>query len=379
MTKPILTLIAVLLALTLGLVAGVVIGRESVAVSDRGAIDGVEPASNVAPVTVEAEEGPDGGETQPLLPEARPAPQPLPATLQSNKIEGLAFDGAAHLARLPWELDELVKRAEGGDGDALAAVVDWLKFCSYARGIEAAPASSSLLHRGDVAFADVRGWIVGVSRECQAWGQRHALLRDASSAALDTRASIAEMRSRGERPPPEVVSLATQTGQVQARAVASGHAGARADTNHEALRTRCDLNDPDFAELPARDRTERFERCRDEERLRVAELQLGTRDPIAIAAFPDSVGIGGGVFFPDTPVERRVLWTLTACAFGLDCGPSGRVLRWACIRGVCGYASYHAYAADQLVSPAAMRRIERLVPELVRLIRAGDWAAILAG
>jgi hypothetical protein len=373
MTKPLLTVIAVLLALALGLVAGVVIGRESVAVSDRGAIDGVEPASNVAPVTVEEEEGPDGGETQPLLPEARPAPQPLPATLQSNKIEGLAFDGAAHLARLPWELDELVKRAEGGDARALGEVADWLAFCSHARAENARGLAGNPAGVGDHALVDVRNWVDGLMRECAAWKQRHAIFVEASTMAREARRVNRERRSRGERIPLEEQATESEINQFASLAAEAGDPAARARARDPSLQPKC---------LPGLDFRAHM-LCWEEEQVRIAGEFLGTGDPHAVEAFhviSGSFAIANGrSFFPRDAREREVLWTLTACALGLDCSPSGRPLRWACLRRVCGYMDYRSYAADQLVAPAAMRRIEMLVPRLVGLIRARDWLSIVRG
>jgi hypothetical protein len=376
MSKPILTLIVVLLALALGLAAGFVIGRDSVLGSGGGSSAGVEAEAQTSlPVTVEAAEGPAGVEAQSLLPEARPEPHLMPAA-DSAKIEGLAFDGAAHLARLPWELDELARRAEGSDSGALVEIADWLKFCAQARGMSARPGHSELTQRGDVALVDVRSWVDGLAQECRAWVQRHALLLDAESAAAAARSTMAEGVRSGEKPSPEGVRLASDAGQILARAATADDAGARAVMRDPELKIRCNWNAPEFAGLPDRERLDAFRRCGEEERLRVLGRQLATRDPVAIAGLPEISGLGRTAFIPEDSREGTVLWTLAACAFGLDCGPSGPVLRWACIRGVCGYSSYRAYAADQLLSPAAMRRVEGLVPQLVALIRTGDWAAI---
>lgn len=126
-----------------------------------------------------------------------------------------------------------------------------------------------------------------------------------------------------------------------------------------------------------------MQRCIDDQRLRIMERLLADRDPRAIEAAPDLLGFQGlqpmRALLPLNLTERKVLWTLAACAFGLDCGPTGPALRLACARGSCGFPSYRAYAGDVLLPPAAMRRVDRLVPELVRLIQAGNWAAILNG
>lgn len=383
MTKPLLTVIAVVLALALGLVAGVVIGRESVAVSDSGAIEGVEPASNAAPVTVETEEGSAGGETQSLLPEARPAPQPLPATVQGSKIEGLAFDGAAHLAQLPWQLDTLAQRAEAGNAAALVEVADWLIFCEEAQRVESLGPASPFARFGDVALSDVRSWLVGVAQECKRWRQRHVLLRDAERAAAAARVALREHREGGQPASYEYVQAGSDAGQLLRRAADAGNAGALAAVRDPEVSLQCDPKSPEFEPLDPRDRGIAVQRCIDDQRLRIMERLLADRDPRAIEAAPDLLGFQGlqpmRALLPLNLTERKVLWTLAACAFGLDCGPTGPALRLACARGSCGFPSYRAYAGDVLLPPAAMRRVDRLVPELVRLIQAGNWAAILNG
>ena len=76
--------------------------------------------------------------------------------------------------------------------------------------------------------------------------------------------------------------------------------------------------------------------------------------------------------------DLHARWILVGCQFGLDCGPTGRALRWACAsEGACGYAHYHDYAADRLLPPATMRQIDRQLPRLVSLILAGDVDAVL--
>ena len=82
-------------------------------------------------------------------------------------------------------------------------------------------------------------------------------------------------------------------------------------------------------------------------------------------------------YFP-MGAAREVLWMMAACELGWDCGPNGPALRWACAYGTCGYRHYAQYAADQLLTPAEMRRVSALLPSLLAILQRGDMVALLA-
>jgi hypothetical protein len=111
---------------------------------------------------------------------------------------------------------------------------------------------------------------------------------------------------------------------------------------------------------------------------------LRSGDPRLIEALPKIMAshgyklLNGSEFMRESfPGEREARWTLAACAIGLDCGPTGRALLWACFDGVCGYANYRDYVADRRLPPASMRVIEGQLPRLLALIEAGDADSIL--
>jgi hypothetical protein len=125
---------------------------------------------------------------------------------------------------------------------------------------------------------------------------------------------------------------------------------------------------------------EQIRDCRADQIDSTLHALLGTGDPRSIEAMTvvaSNMFFPGSPYFPQDAREREALWTLTACAFGLDCGPTNRQLRWACLRGVCGYRDYSSYVADRLLPPAQLRSIQQRVPELVALIRSRNFRALV--
>lgn len=347
--------------------------ERSVANAERSQIELVDPdAQPAARPAVAARDAP-----------TKPNPSATAAVAAGVSPTRLALDVDAYFAALPARLDGIAEHARNGDGHALVELAEWLDYCSMAAQTGEA-GRRGRAPRGDLGDADVVAYFQKTTVFCEQWLQRHpwlVALRDA--VAMDrlreaaTAGANAADRARRRSPINAAEAL-------RRRAADAGDPVAQQAGHDPRLREACGEANSSGAESQA----QRFAvyRCLHAQlRTRLAAL-LAQRDPQVLEAMPkivfayDAFLVNGSPYFnvqtaSDNATE--VLWILTACQFGLNCGPSGRALRWACALGACGYAHYHDYASDQLLAPGSMRYVDALVPQLTALIWAGNVDAIL--
>lgn len=287
----------------------------------------------------------------------------------------LGFDPEVFLAELPQRLDALAQRALNGEPRALAELADWIDYCSMAqrvangtRIVDAALASA-LSDPALVAF------FRHTTTSCTGWLSHYPWLlkeRDEANAAL-------ERYRRGPRENwTEPLSLAARLRQ---RANDAGDLLARTHNSAGSeVATTCSARTPGTSP----EEQLRFNQCAYEAARTQLQAILTNRDPQALAVVPNVVAsyspqlLSGSEFLRSYGgPEAEVRWTLAACQFGLDCGPTNRAVRMACTMGLCGYTHYRVYAADQLLVPSSMRRVDSQVSQLVGLILAANVDAIL--
>jgi hypothetical protein len=64
-----------------------------------------------------------------------------------------------------------------------------------------------------------------------------------------------------------------------------------------------------------------------------------------------------------------VAWGIAACRIGAACGPGSMAMDSICINsGQCSYASYETFLREELVPPAQVERLDRMVAEVMSLI-----------
>lgn len=307
---------------------------------------------------------------QPLQAAAMPAPA-LPD--RATSTSPLAFDGVAFLADFPRRLDALAARAQLGDAQAQNELADWLYYCELA----ASAADRRTVRPGEEgALSDpgIRAYFAEVGSGCKAWISRQGWLQPELAQIRDAHRRRAEMLAAGLKPGPgprEALSLSQSMLQQAARsgdALAQARSGERRGT--DACGDASTMADSGDRRAQAR--------CADQRLRLVLRDILIRRDPQTIEFVPQIVisygtsSLNGSEFFQDF-----TLWVFAACHYGLNCGPTGRVLREACTRGLCGYRSFREYAADQLLSPTALRMIDSHLPRLLVLIDAADVDGIL--
>lgn len=335
-----------------------------------------------APAPARADTGEPVPAAELSVPLERPSPpRPLPGPATPAPANGeraasaspLAFDGVAFLSEFPRRLDALAARAQLGDAQAQNELADWLYYCELA----ASAADRRTVRPGEEgALSDpgIVAYFAEVGSSCKAWISRQGWLQPELAQIRDAHLRRAEMLAAGLKPGPgprEALNLSQAMLQQAAR---SGDALAQARSGQRRGVDAC--GEPSTM-ADASDRRAQA-RCVDQ-RLRIALRDiLIRRDPQTIEFVPQIVisygtsSLNGSEFFQDF-----TLWVFAACHYGLNCGPTGRVLREACTRGLCGYRDYREYAADQLLSPTALRMIDSHLPRLLVLIDAADVDGIL--
>ena len=314
---------------------------------------------------------------EPVAPRLGPPPE-APA----DNGPKLAIDPVSFLNQWPLRLDDLAKRAKAGDARALTELAEALDYCNTAVGVAVWARSAPPGRMGDLADATVQAYFAEVGSQCKALKQRHPWLAELDREVMErVRAYYNALAAKqapadGERPPANSAEV------LRRQAAQAGDDIARGLTNDTEVWRRCGGVPPSATQpqVNQADPTCMYEAGR--ERLRAI---FARRDPREIEAMPrilNALGAtrGGGTEFVMgfNAEENNVRWILAACAFGLDCGPAGRALRWACATGrACGYRHYRDYAADRLLPPATMRMVDSQVPRLVNLILAGDVDAVI--
>ena len=293
----------------------------------------------------------------------------------------MGFDTVAFLAELPQRLDALTDRARDGDAQALTEMAEWLDYCS-----SAAYASNVARYgrpRGDQADAAIASYFQQTAQLCEQWLARHAWLsqlrEEVAANGLKARQALQARRTDD----PAVRAPRTIGEILRLRAADAGDPVAQGLTNDRDVATACG-GVPVGQPQPNQQAHWQCVHAAARERLAAIFAQ---RDPRVLEAVPRILMAMGPRTLTGSEYVRssnflasdlHARWILVGCQFGLDCGPTGRALRWACAsEGACGYAHYRDYAADRLLPPATMRQIDRQLPRLVSLILAGDVDAVL--
>ncbi len=312
-----------------------------------------------------------------------PSPQAgMPPEAPAADGPKLALDAVAFLREWPAQLDDLATRGKAGDARALTELAEALDYCSYGRRCHV-PRAIRQRNAGNLADATVQAYFTEVDVLCKAFLQRHPWLadiaRDAREKYQEHLTALRERRVTHEAPrPPTTVGDA-----LRRRAADAGDAIAEGLTNDDDVRRACGA--VPAGQIQANQQA-MWQCIHAAARERLAAI-FARRDPREIEAIPrilmamnpqlltasEFVRAGSYTF-----EENNARWILTACEFGLDCGPASRAMRWACANfGACGYRHYRDYAADRLLPPATMRMVDGQVPRLVNLILAGDVDTIL--
>lgn len=312
---------------------------------------------------------------------AVPAPAPGLAEAPAADAPTMGFDTVAFLAELPQRLDALTDRARDGDAQALTEMAEWLDYCDSAR--YATNVAGHGRPRGDLADAAIASYFQQTAQLCEQWLGRHAWLsqlrEEVAANAVKARQALLARRTgdpaaRAPRTIGEILRL---------RAADAGDPIAQGLTNDQDVALECG-GVPMGQLQPGQQAQWQCVHAAARERLAAIFAQ---RDPRVLEAVPRILMAMGPRTLTGSEYVRssnflasdlHARWILVGCQFGLDCGPTGRALRWACAsEGACGYAHYRDYAADRLLPPATMRQIDRQLPRLVSLILAGDVDAVL--
>lgn len=285
-----------------------------------------------------------------------------PELERAEAYAGLGFDGAARLAELPLWLDQLSRRADGGEPAALEQLAHWADYCERAKGAAAmqrygGPAAL------DLADPEVHQWFAGLIPVCAQWLENSIWLQELKT---EIGAVAAAQRAGTGGTDPKLARTLAQA--LLQRAQAAGDFVARIRGDDPKLRPQCPPGS-----TPA---------CRTDFQRRQLEAALATRDPRVIAAVGE-LGYRMGMstthsrYFPFDVAQRETLWNLAACELGLPCGPEHPSVQLACLAGICGYRDYPSYAYDQRLTPAGRRAVEGQLPTLVASLRAGDIDALM--
>ncbi len=307
---------------------------------------------------------PSAVRSTPVAPPVAPAqtrPEPL-------AVAGLGFDGPQYLASLPAHLDDLSVRALAGDAAALGELAEFANYCTYAEGIarfagrHGTPASSSL------ADPEVGSFFKQLTSVCTGWLSKQQWLADEKARLEQAQRERRALSANGVAPPAASNEPRTLGESLRRRAAERGDLASTEGENQDcglAPGTAAGSSaNPDFRQCEYRRNSELLERI------------IRNRDVRSMAVVPALITGVSSEFFVGGQ-DTALLWQLAACQYGLNCGPTGQLLRNACVFGVCGYAHYRDYAADQLLPPALMRSAESRLPRLLALIQAGNVVGIL--
>lgn len=322
--------------------------------------------------------------------EASARPSADPATPQAGMppeapaADGpkLALDAVAFLREWPARLDDLATRARGGEVRALTDLAEALDYCTSASAAIQI-ARFGVRRLGNLADATVQAYFSQVDEQCKAFLLRHSWLSELSRESRERfqahMQAFRERRISGDAPRPP----ASAAEALRRRAADAGDVVAEGLTNDDDVRRACGATSPPQTRT---DQQAVWQCVHAAARERLAGI-FARRDPREIEAIPgilmamNAQLLNGSEYVRGNSnafEENNVRWILTACEFGLDCGPASRAMRWACANyGACGYRHYRDYAADRLLPPATMRMVDGQVPRLVNLILAGDVDTIL--
>jgi len=293
----------------------------------------------------------------------------------------LGFDAAAFLAELPQRLDALADRARGGDAQALTEMAEWLDYCGstgYASNV-----ARYGRPRGDQADAAIAAYFRQTTQLCEQWLGRHAWLSQLRE-EVAANGLLARQALQARRTDDPAVRAPRTIGEIlRLRAAEAGDPVAQGLTNDRGVTAGCG-GVPTGQPQP--NQQAHWQCVHAAARERLADI-FARRDGRVLEAVPRilmALGprtLTGSEYLRSSNFQSSDLnarWILVGCKFGLDCGPTGRALRWACAsEGACGYAHYRDYAADRVLPPAAMRELDRQLPRLVSLILAGDVDSVL--
>lgn len=359
-------LVLVLLAAAWGRFSVTMDARETVSASG-----GERSASGAAPIAEQVQP------VDPPTPNRIATAQTAAARLPSAP-EGLGFDAEEFLSALPHQLDQIARRANSGEPAALQELADWMAYCESSRGL-ARQLPGRMRDRDGASIGAATDYFSRLENVCTLWIARTPWLREQQQRlgeAWQARIAAVSSGATGTRAPPAPSPLSTTLRQ---RAAEAGDLAAQMESVDPQLRAGCAQVSSQSTALDRRESDHcLYARIREQ----LAAI-IARRDPRQLAAVsylvaplmfrypPASEYVSG-----DLPTVQ-VRWNLVGCHYGLNCGPTGNLLRMACAQGHCGYASYGDYAGDALLAPARMRAISQQVAQLIVLIDAGNVDAIV--
>jgi len=294
----------------------------------------------------------------------------------------LGFDAEPFLADLPRRLDELADRAHSGDARAATELAEWIDYCAKAGAIGTA-AKYGQRPQGDLGDFAITTYFSRTHELCEQWFARHAWLTQIrEEVAANARLRMQALQQRRTDDP--ILQTPLSVGDTLRRIAAdAGDPIAEGLTQDRDVITACGgvpMGQP-------QPRQQAHWQCvHAAARERLASI-FAERNPQVLEAVPRilmALGprtLNGSEFLRNSSFQSSDLqarWILVGCQFGLNCGPTGRALRWACAsEGACGYAHYRDYAADRLLPPATLRQMDEQLPRLIALILAGDVDSVL--
>lgn len=328
-----------------------------------------EGASNEDALTANAD-------TKPVV-----APPVWRAEAGDPATPAFGFDVATFFTAMTASLDDATRRAEQGQPGGLSELAGWMEFCQQATSFtnlrRLARPSSALL-----ANTEVFSFIERAGTACSQWLARTpwiTVLKDQAEAEIEH--YYRERRAAGESAATPSKRPASAVDRLRRRAADAGDIAARTRLDREQMRDSCGPRPQPMSVAQGN----QLGTCLHATLRQHLMSILASRDPLALAAVPQIFAAHAPVMLKGSEfvgpqagyLETDVRWTLVACRFGLDCGAGGPAMRGNCLSGICGYANYRDFAADRLLTPAAMRKVDGQVPRLVALILAGDVDSIL--
>lgn len=303
---------------------------------------------------------------------ARPStPAPPPASPANAQHDRFGFDPLRAEAELAQRLDALWRRVQSGDAAAIEELAGWMTLCEslsrerrrQARGLP------SLVGVPDTDPTFV-AWVHQAESRCSTWIASKPALIELQRAGWANREAYQAALAAGQ--PGSSVGPVVASEALRRQAAAAGALAAQLSAGDNAP---C-VARPPAGEDPTQALARRHACQRD-----TLRAVLAAGDPRALAGIPAwsySAGVGATTYFPADSRRREALWVLAACALGLDCGPTSRMMLTICLQqGLCGYPSYAGYAYDYLLSPAGRREVEAKLPTLIAAIRVGNVEALL--
>lgn len=110
---------------------------------------------------------------------------------------------------------------------------------------------------------------------------------------------------------------------------------------------------------------------------RLFEASLKTKDPYALFSIGLYQQLDKNDLFPNLQFYNGLSWVHAACELGLDCSGNNEWLQQMCdVAGDCGTGHARGladYVEYNLFTPSQAQEAMQHVPELVSLIRSGEW------